>query len=144
MPGSSGTLTAFRRAVAAAITPPRGTNVKHYDLGDSDQIQFPRISIEVRNIRYYQTIGTCSRADIEGAIVIEVSAGTPQDVSDMLDEFTDPYSEQSAVALVMQGAAEIPPFGGACQSFVALECQRDPGTGVAEIPFTASLTRPAT
>jgi hypothetical protein len=142
MSGSVGTLNHARRAIAAAITPPRGTNVKHYDIADSSEIPYPRISVEVRRIAPYQTIGTCNRAEVFGAIVVEVAAGTEQDVSDMLDEYLDPYREYSIMALVMSRAGESPPFGGAVDAFVVTEALREPGTGVAEIPFQFSLTRP--
>lgn len=138
------TLTDARKAIAEALRAglPRQANVAHYELGEQSP-KPPQVSVEIPTIGYYRTTGgTCSKAEIEGRIVVQIAAGTAEDVSNMLDEYLDPYSATSVVSVLMAEAVKVPPFGGAVESFVVTESTRT-DSGVAEIPFRFTTTRPA-
>jgi hypothetical protein len=139
------TLKAAREAIAAELRAklPREANVLAYELGDESPIPFPRIFVEFTAINYYQTLGTCSRAEVFGNIVIETANATQEDVNNVLDEYVDPFASTSVVAVLMAQAALPTPFGGAMQTFLATECQpREYGSR--QVPFQFSLTRPPT
>lgn len=138
------TLTDARKATADRIRRgiPREADVKHYDVAAEVEPGSPRVYVEVPNIGYHRSLSPCSRAEIEGRIVIEVDAGTDEDASNIIDEYLDPFSDQSVISVLLAASNEIPPFGGAWDSFVVTDSVRT-GPGAAEIPFRASLTRPA-
>ena len=138
------TLTEARKAIAEQIrtTVPREANVLHYDAADEAAVNYPRIYVEIPTIDYDRTIGVCSKAEIEGRVIVEVDAANAESASDVLDEYLDPYSSLSVISALRAGALMIPSFGGAMESFVVRQSIRT-GTGLAEIPFVMTTTRPA-
>lgn len=117
-------------------------NLSGYPLPEGSTIELPRISVEINTIRYYQTIGRCSKAEMEGVIRIEVGTATAEDASNGLDEYLDPYSEKSIVSALMAAAAPGGTLAAAVDSFITTDANYV-AINAAEVPFRMTTTRPA-
>ena len=70
------TLTDARAAIVAAIRSAniREANVAAFAYSENSSVTFPRISVEVNEMRYYRTMCVCKRAGVDVVIRLEVAA----------------------------------------------------------------------
>ena len=137
------TLTEARSALVAAIRSAsiREANLSSFPYAENSSVTFPRISIEINEIRYYQTIGVCKRAEVSGVIRLEVAAQTAEDLSNLLDEYLDPYDDTSVVAVLMAAATPGGSLMTAMDTFIATSANYV-ALDVAEIPFEFHVSSP--
>lgn len=138
------TLTDARAAIVAAIRSAniREANVAAFPYAENSSVTFPRISVEVNEIRYYQTIGVCKRAEVDGVIRLEVAAQTAEDLSNLLDEYLDPYDDKSVIAVLMEAAAPGGSLMTAMDTFITTSANYV-ALDTAEVPFQFHVSSPS-
>lgn len=137
------TLSDARAAIVAALEAADipEANVYGFALPEGSTFARPRISLITLNIRYYRTIGVCKRAEVDGVIRVEVPGGTSEDLSTNLDEYLDPYTEESVIGVLMTAAEPGGSLMDAMDAFITTEANyvsNDTG----EIPFQFHVSSP--